>query len=97
MPKQTPERSQRTPVIAFDERALLARHLDGDPEAFPTLVRKFSSRVYAYLARAGVPNGDRDDFFQEIFLKVHRAAEQYAPDRSLSPWLFTIVVNSTRS
>ena len=32
-----------------------------------------------------------------IFLKVHRSATSYSADRSLSPWIFTIVVNTTRS
>ena len=96
MPKQPPE-SHATPVVAFDERALLRRHVGGDREAFRTPVRKFSARVYGYLAKTGVPATDRDDLFQEIFLRVHRSASLYSPDRSLSPWVFTIVVNTTRS
>ncbi len=85
------------PVVAFDERSLLGRHVGGDKDAFRTLVNKFSDRIYGYLVRSGVRASERDDLFQEIFLKVHRAATSYSAERPLSPWVFTIVVNTTRS
>jgi RNA polymerase sigma-70 factor (ECF subfamily) len=44
-----------------------------------------------------VVDGDRDDLFQEIFIRIHRAAHQYRVDRPLHPWLFTIVANRVRT
>jgi RNA polymerase sigma-70 factor (ECF subfamily) len=35
--------------------------------------------------------------FQDIFIKVHRAAAQYQSERPLHPWLFTIVANTVRT
>jgi len=84
-------------VIPLDERGLLIRHRNGDPEAFGKLVARYRSPVYSYLARCGVVDGDRDDLFQEIFIRIHRAANQYRVDRQLHPWLFTIVANKVRT
>jgi RNA polymerase sigma-70 factor (ECF subfamily) len=89
--------SSPTPVVAFDERALLSRHVAGDKGAFRVLINKFSNRIYGYLVRSGVPASERDDLFQDIFFKVHRSAVSYSADQPLSPWIFTIVVNTTRS
>ena len=70
---------------------------DGAPEAFRQLVATYRAPVYGYLVRCGVPEADRDDLFQEVFIRVHRAAEQYDPERPLHPWLFTVVANAVRS
>jgi RNA polymerase sigma-70 factor (ECF subfamily) len=35
--------------------------------------------------------------FQDIFIKVHRAAAQFQSERPLHPWLFTIVANTVRT
>jgi RNA polymerase sigma-70 factor (ECF subfamily) len=86
-----------TAVVSLDERRLLSRHLEGDQRAFAELVRAYRSPVYGYLVRCGVPSEARDDLFQEIFMKIHRAATSYAPERALQPWLFTIVANTVRS
>lgn len=76
---------------------LLLAHRDGDHQAFPKLVQEYRAPVFGYLVRGGVAEGDRDDVFQEIFIKIHRAAGQYQSDRPLHPWLFTIVANTVRT
>ncbi len=80
-----------------DERDLLLRHRSGDGEAFAELVAEYRAPVYGYLVRCGVPENDRDDLFQEIFVSVHAAAARYDADRPLHPWLFTIVANRVRT
>ena len=80
-----------------DERLLLSRHLQGDPEAFPELVARFGSLVYGVVGRYGLSCEERDDVFQEVFVRVHRAAPSYQADKALKPWLLTIAVNTARS
>lgn len=96
-----PTSPPRPPVGAGIDRALLERHRAGDPEAFPALVAAFRAPVFGYLTRCGVRPADRDDLFQEVFLRVHRAASPGAsselPTGPVAPWLFTIVVNLVRS
>ena len=65
---------------AGDERELLLRHLGGEPGAFADLVSRYRAPVYSYLLRCGVAEPDRDDLFQEIFIRIHRSASRYRPE-----------------
>jgi len=80
-----------------DERDLLLRHRDGDSKAFAGLVAGYRAPIYSYLVRCGVTETDRDDLFQEIFIKIHGAANRYNAEFRLHPWLFTIVANTVRT
>lgn len=80
-----------------DAGHLLVRHRQGDGQAFDALVAEYRAPVYGYLVRCGIAEGDRDDLFQDIFVKVHRAASSYEAGRPLHPWLFTIVCNTVRT
>ena len=79
------------------EEDFLRLHRNGDPEAFAHLVAEYRGPVYSYLVRCGVPPDDRDDVFQEIFIRLHSAAAHFEADRPLQPWLFTIVANRVRT
>lgn len=85
------------PRYSADEKELLLRHREGDPSAFPELVRAYKAPVYAFLCRSGVPDRDCEDVFQEVFIKIHQNARRFDEERELHPWVFTIVVNTTRS
>lgn len=82
---------------AAGEGRLLQRHRSGDRAAFASLVAEYRAPVYGYLTRCGVATADRDDLFQDVFLKIHRAAGRYRPERPLHPWVFTIVANTVRN
>ncbi len=84
-------------VETSDEGRLLERHRDGDRDAFGELVARYQAPIYSYLTRTGVVGADRDDLFQDIFMKVHRSAARYSSDRPLHPWVFTIVANTVRN
>jgi RNA polymerase sigma-70 factor, ECF subfamily len=84
-------------VAAASARNVLLRHRDGDSGAFAELVAEYRRPVYSYLVRNGIAESDRDDLFQDIFIKIHAAAGQYSADRPLHPWLFTIVANTVRT
>ena len=95
--------SAEKPFVVVDgdgvtpESELLPRHLSGDDAAFAELVQRYRAPVFSYLVRCGVAPDDRDDLFQEIFIRIHRAAASYDPARPLHPWLFTIVANTVRN
>jgi RNA polymerase sigma-70 factor, ECF subfamily len=84
-------------VIGLDQRQLLIRHANGDASAFSELVSIFRGPVYTYLMRCGVDQAVRDDLFQEIFIKIHKASGAYQPQLPLTPWIYTIVANTVRS
>jgi RNA polymerase sigma-70 factor (ECF subfamily) len=88
---------QQARIVDLDERSWLPRHCRGDQAAFAALLEAYRRPVHGYLVRCGVAAGDRDDLFQNIFLKIHAAAASYDPRRPLAPWLFTIVANAMRN
>lgn len=83
-------------VVPLSDRVLLERHVRGDRDAFAQLMKTYASPVYGTLARCGVPAAERDDLFQEVFEKVHRAAHKKLPDGPVRPWIFAIAINSVR-
>ena len=80
-----------------DDDQLIARHLRGDAEAFGELVRRYGPLIWGLTARYGLRREERDDVFQEVFLRLHRGASTYRGGRPLRPWLLAIAVNTTRS
>jgi len=79
------------------ERNWLAQHLAGDKKAFAQLMQAYRKPVYSYLVRSGFDKNTRDDLFQDIFFKIHKAAKSYNKSHRLSPWIFTIAVNTVRN
>lgn len=84
-------------VVDLEERTWLAAHLRGDAHAFAKLMQAYRKPVYSFLVRRGLNRSQRDDVFQDVFLKIHKAAHTYQASRPLSPWIFTIVVNTIRN
>jgi RNA polymerase sigma factor (sigma-70 family) len=81
----------------MEEGQLLVRHRRGDADAFAELVTRYRRPVYSYLVRCGVEEAARDDLFQDVFTRIHRAAATYQPERPMKPWVFAIVANTVRS
>ena len=65
----------------------------GDEGAFDQLVEGYSGQIFALLTRFLGPVSGREDLVQEIFLRVIRARERYAPNARLSTWLYRITFN----
>lgn len=98
MANPNPGRQHGTPhLVDAEERQLLIRHREGDPSAFAELVDEYRRPVYSYLTRCSIDPDDRDDLFQDVFIKIHRAAASYEAHRPLHPWVFTIVGNTVRT
>jgi RNA polymerase sigma-70 factor (ECF subfamily) len=91
------ERDQPPALRRSEEGELLARHSRGDQHAFADFVACYRRPVYSYLVRCGVDEATREDLFQEVFTRIHRAAASYRPERPVKPWVFTIAANVVRS
>lgn len=84
---------------ADDERTdetLLQSHLDGDPKALESLIRRHSGELHGFLTRFLGSSSAADDVFQETFLQVHLSAEGFDSERRFKPWLYTIAANKAR-
>jgi RNA polymerase sigma-70 factor (ECF subfamily) len=75
---------------------LLQRHLDGDPEAFGALVRRYHRELFNFLVRFTGDVALAEDVFQDAFLQLHISGATFDMSRRLKPWLFTIAANKAR-
>jgi RNA polymerase sigma factor (sigma-70 family) len=78
----------------IDDAALLAAHVDGDPDAFNALVRRHRDRLWAVALRT---TGDREeaaDALQDGLISAFRRAETFRGDAQVTTWLHRIVVNA---
>lgn len=78
----------------LDDRALVARILEGDRDRFTQLVKRYEKRVVNYVYRITHRYEDAHDLTQEIFVKVFLALDRYDPKYQFSTWLFRIAQNS---
>ncbi|HJO26400.1 MAG TPA: sigma-70 family RNA polymerase sigma factor [Planctomycetota bacterium] len=72
---------------------LMLAYQEGDETAFDELVQRYSGQVFALLTRFLGRRSDREDFVQEVFLRVVRARERYTATARFSTWLYRIVFN----
>ena len=77
------------------EAALIARCLDGDPEAFRPLVERYSPALHGFAARYVGSEGARD-VVQDAFLRAYRSLVDYDPGYRFSTWLYRIALNLCR-
>jgi len=71
----------------------MTRFRDGDASAFDALLGRHRRGVYGYLLRSVATAAEADDLFQEVFLRVIRAAPRWRPEAKVTTWLYTIVRN----
>jgi RNA polymerase sigma-70 factor (ECF subfamily) len=77
-----------------DDAELVERTLDGDSEAFETLVCRYGSKYYR-LAESIVDNeSDAQDVLQKALLKIHRKLETLRNPSSFNSWAYRIVKNA---
>ena len=79
----------------LDDRALVARILDGDADRFTQLVRRYEKRLVNYVYRITHRYEEAHDLAQEIFVKVYLALDRYDPKYQFSTWLFRIAQNAS--
>jgi RNA polymerase sigma-70 factor (ECF subfamily) len=77
---------------------LLRAHLDGDLDAFPTLVARHSKTLLAFVRHLPFPTPDAEDLVQEGWVRAWLAAPRFDPhgSGSLLGWLKTIVARLAR-
>lgn len=58
--------------------------------AFEAMYRQHFAFVWRILGNQGVPESEREDVAQEVFLVVHRRWQEWRRDGSVRSWLFGI-------
>jgi len=82
-----------TPIVEPDDRQLVQTIRSGDADAFETLVRRKTSKVYALCYRIIGNAEDAKDISQLVFLKLWENLEKYDPSYAFDTWLYRMVTN----
>jgi RNA polymerase sigma-70 factor (ECF subfamily) len=82
-----------TPKVEPDDRELVHTIRSGDADAFETLVRRKTSKVYALCYRIIGNAEDAKDISQLVFLKLWENLEKYDPQYTFDTWLYRMVTN----
>ena len=77
-----------------DDRSLLAAHVNGDADAFGSLVRRHRDRMWALAIRTLGDREEAADAVQEAFISALRGADSFRGDSEVSTWLHRIVINA---
>ncbi|WP_112466335.1 RNA polymerase sigma factor SigM [Streptomyces triticisoli] len=76
------------------DQDLLARHVEGDPEAFGELVRRHRDRLWAVALRTLGDREEAADAVQDAFVSAYRAAHTFRGQSAVTTWLHRITVNA---
>jgi RNA polymerase sigma-70 factor (ECF subfamily) len=70
--------------------ALMRKSLNGDQQAYATLLQETSRLLRPFLSRRLSHAGEVDDLLQEILISVHKARHTYDGQRPYKPWVYAI-------
>jgi RNA polymerase sigma factor (sigma-70 family) len=78
----------------LSDAELVARCRRGDPEAWNTLVERFSRYVSAIATQAfRLPQHDAEDVFQDVFARVYERLDTLRSDEAIRPWIGQLTRN----
>ena len=70
---------------------------NGDPQAFDTLITRYSGDIYSLLYRMTEDGEEARDLTQETFLSALKAIKMFRGEAELKTWLFRIAINQFRN
>src|SRR6202521_31703 len=65
----------------------------GDEQSFELLLRKYRTPLVNFLYRMVRDTAVAENLAQEVFLRVYRARNDYAPSAKFTTWMFRIATN----
>jgi RNA polymerase sigma-70 factor (ECF subfamily) len=77
-------------VAAPSDADVMLRVKDGDQDSFAYLLSKHRDPVVHYLYRMVQNAAVAEELAQEVFLRVYRARQHYAPTAKFTTWLYRI-------
>ena len=80
-------------VEHITDEALMAEFQNGSARAFERLFTRHKKPVFSFLVRHVGRASIAEELFQELFLRVIKAAPVYRPEARFTTWLYTIARN----
>jgi RNA polymerase sigma-70 factor (ECF subfamily) len=84
-------------VCSEEELETISAILNGEPHKFQDLIRPYVRGTYAMALRMLKNQADAEDATQEAFLKAYCCLSRFRGDSRFSTWLYTILLNESRS
>ena len=93
-----PEKETTDFHLAMDaaERITITAALAGDEEAFESVIRSYSRRLYVVAYAIVQDAAEAEDIVQETFCKAHRMTRQFREPEKFPAWLLTVTRNAAR-
>ncbi|WP_370083793.1 RNA polymerase sigma factor SigM [Streptacidiphilus sp. MAP12-16] len=82
------------PAASASDAELLARHVDGDHDAFGELVHRHRERLWAVALRTLGDREEAADALQDALVSAFRSAHTFQGRSAVTTWLHRIVVNA---
>ena len=76
----------------MDEQELIILLLEGDENAFKTLVNTYKKMVYNTVLGFVQNTGDAEDITQDVFIKVYENIGRFKQQSKLSTWIYRISI-----
>jgi RNA polymerase sigma factor (sigma-70 family) len=79
----------------LEDRELLEKIRNSETRnyGFNLLVREYQQRVYWHVRKMVIDHDDADDLTQEVFIKIHKAIDNFREDSQLFTWVYRIATN----
>jgi len=91
-----PPIASESPAMDSAERIVVTAALAGDDEAFETVIRTYSRRVYIVAYAILQDSTDAEDIVQDTFLKAHQQRARLREPEKFPAWLLTVTRNAAR-
>lgn len=77
----------------MNDAATVQRCLEGEPDAFRTLVERYQGRALGHALAITRDRDDAQDAVQDAFLNAHRALHTFDTERVFYAWFYAILRN----
>lgn len=78
------------------DEALIIRFLNGDTEAFNTLVSRWQKPIHNFVLRYACDPDQAQDLTQQTFIRAYRGLRKLDNPARFSSWLYRIALNAAR-
>lgn len=77
-----------------NENLLISKILQGDIDAFSSLVRLYQNQLFSFLYKLTHSREETEDLLQEVFIRVYNYLYKYNNTYSFSTWIYRITYNT---
>src|ERR1700733_2513635 len=85
------------PATFTEEDDIIARTLNGDREAFTSLILKYKDSLYDMACRILGNRTEAEDVLQDAFMEAYKHLKDFNHRSRFSTWMYSIVLNRVRN